>query len=69
LLEFFSPLLVGAANALQFLFRYLIVVVVKDGVVLEYLLHRFEEDRHVLTPLKQLEEEASVALEDVCNHF
>jgi hypothetical protein len=61
--------LIGAAYALEFLLRYLIVVVVKDRVVLEHLFDCFEEDRHVLAPLKQLEEEASVALQDVSNHF
>ena len=62
LLEFFSPLLVGAADALKFLFRYLIVVIVQDGIVLKHVLNCIKEDRNILASLKQLKEETSVAL-------
>jgi len=53
--------LVGATDALQFLLRYLIVVVVEDRIMLKHVLHCFEKHRHVLASLKQLKEEASVA--------
>ena len=61
--------MIGAANALQFLLRYLIVIVVKNGIMLKHIFQCIEKHWHILSPLKQLEEEASVALQDVCNHF
>lgn len=58
-----------ASDALELFLRDLIVVVVKKRVVLKNRLDSIEEDGHILSCLEKVEEETSVALEDISYHF
>ena len=68
-LEVFAPFLVGRADALEFLFGDLVVVVVQDRIILKDVFHTVEKHRHVLTKLEQGHEQTSVILQDTCHHF
>lgn len=46
-----APFFVGVAQTLEVVFGYQIVVLVKDGIIVEDVLHAVEKYWHVLTKL------------------
>jgi hypothetical protein len=67
-LEGLAPLLVGTAEALELVFGYLVVVVVKDGVMFEDELNTVEKLLVIDAYLEEVDEDQHVGFEHLTYH-